>query len=98
MPLGREVWPRLKGAAAQLSAIVLSGTLGVTDQLRAPSGLHPTHYVPEKRMGLEQPRETVRRAIDDSAWRIGANPALAQLQMRRWAWRVIAEALSCLRE
>ncbi len=63
--LGLEALPRLKAAAAHVPVIVISGTLGVTDQLRALSGPDSAHYVLEKPVGLADLRATVQRALDE---------------------------------
>jgi CheY-like chemotaxis protein len=63
--LGLEALPRLRAAAAHVPVIVISGTLAVTDQLRALQGPESAHYVLEKPVGLKQLRETVKRALDD---------------------------------
>ena len=63
--LGLEALPRLKAAAAHVPVIVVSGTLGVTEQLRALSGPDSAHYVLEKPVGLADLRATVQRALDE---------------------------------
>lgn len=63
--LGLEALPRLKAAAAHVPVIVISGTLGVTEQLRALSGPDSAHYVLEKPVGLAELRATVQRALDE---------------------------------
>jgi CheY-like chemotaxis protein len=63
--LGLEALPRLKAAAAHVPIIVISGTLGVADQLKALSGPDSAHYVLEKPVGLKELRETVQRALAD---------------------------------
>jgi CheY-like chemotaxis protein len=63
--LGLEALPCLKQAAAHVPIIVVSGTLAIADQLRALQGAQAAHYVLEKPVGLNQLRETVRRALDE---------------------------------
>ena len=63
--LGLKALPSIKAAAAHVPVIVVSGTLGVADQLKALSGPDSAHYVLEKPLGLKQLRETVKRALDD---------------------------------
>jgi CheY-like chemotaxis protein len=63
--LGLEALPRIKAAAAHVPVIVVSGTLGIADQLKALSGPDSAHYVLEKPIGLKQLREIVKRALDD---------------------------------
>jgi CheY-like chemotaxis protein len=63
--LGLEALPRLKQAAAHVPIIVISGTLAVTDQLKALQGPQSAHYVLEKPIGLKPLRETVKRALDE---------------------------------
>lgn len=63
--LGLDALPRLKQAAAHVPIIVISGTLAVTDQLRALQGPLSAHYVLEKPVGLKPLRETVQRALDE---------------------------------
>ena len=63
--LGLDALPRLKQVAAHVPIIVISGTLAVTEQLKALQGPESAHYVIEKPVGLKQLRETVKRALDD---------------------------------
>ena len=63
--LGLDALPRIKAAAAHVPVILISGTLGIRDQLKALSGPDSAHYVLEKPVGLKQLRETVKRALDD---------------------------------
>lgn len=63
--LGLSALPRLKEAAAHVPIIVISGTLAITDQLKALQGPESASYVLEKPVGLKQLRETVKRALDD---------------------------------
>lgn len=63
--LGLEALPRLKQAAAHVPVIVISGTLAVTEQLKALQGPGSAHYVLEKPVGLRELRDTVQRALDD---------------------------------
>lgn len=63
--LGLEALPRLKAVAAHVPVIIVSGTLAITEQVRALQGPDSAHYVLEKPVGLAQLRETVRRALDD---------------------------------
>jgi FixJ family two-component response regulator len=60
--------PRFKAAAAHVPVIVISGTLGVADQLKALSGPDSAHYALEKPVGLKQLREAVQRALDDCGY------------------------------
>jgi diguanylate cyclase len=66
--LGLEALPRIKALAAHVPVIVISGTLGVSDQLKALSGPDSAHYVLEKPVGLKPLRETVKRALDDCGY------------------------------
>lgn len=66
--LGRDALPRIKAAAAHVPIIVISGTLAVTDQLKALQGPESAHCVLEKPVGLKQLRETVKRALDDCGY------------------------------
>ena len=63
--LGLDALPRLKQAAAHVPIIIISGTLAVTDQLRALQGPESAHYVLEKPVGLKDLRATVKRALDE---------------------------------
>jgi DNA-binding NtrC family response regulator len=63
--LGLDALPRIKAAAAHVPVIIISGTLAVTDQLKALQGPESAHYVLEKPVGLKPLRETVKRALDD---------------------------------
>ena len=62
---GLDAPPRLKQAAAHVPIIVISGTLAVTDQLKALQGPESVHYLLEKPVGLKPLRETVKRALDE---------------------------------
>ena len=66
--LGLEALPRIKAAAAHVPVIIISGTLGVTDQLKALQGPESAHYMIEKPVGLKQLRETVKRALDECGY------------------------------
>jgi CheY-like chemotaxis protein len=66
--LGLDALPRFKAVAAHVPVIVISGTLGVADQLKALSGPDSAHYALEKPVGLKQLRETVQRALDDCGY------------------------------
>jgi CheY-like chemotaxis protein len=63
--LGIDALPRLKAAAAHVPVIIISGTLGIADQLNALQGPDSAHYVLTKPVGLKPLRETVRRALED---------------------------------
>jgi DNA-binding NtrC family response regulator len=63
--LGLDALPRIKAAAAHVPVIIISGTLGVADQIKALSGPDSAHYALEKPVGLKQLRETVKRALDE---------------------------------
>jgi DNA-binding NtrC family response regulator len=62
---GARFLPRLKHAAAHVPVIIVSGTLGIEEQLQSLQGPDAAHYVLKKPVHLQQLRETVRKAIDD---------------------------------
>lgn len=61
--LGLAFLPRLKEIAAHVPVIVVSGTLGIADQLKALQGPRSAHYVLEKPVDIDQLEQTVRTAL-----------------------------------
>lgn len=61
--LGLAFLPRLKEVAAHVPVIVVSGTLGIGDQLQALQGPHAAHYVIEKPVDIEQLERTVETGL-----------------------------------
>lgn len=63
--LGTRFLPRLKAIAAHVPVVIISGTLGLTEQLEALQGPGSAHYVLKKPVHLQALRDTVRKAIDE---------------------------------
>jgi two-component system, cell cycle response regulator DivK len=63
--LGAQFLPRLKQTAAHVPVIVISGTLGLEQQLETLQGPHAAHYVLKKPVHLQKLRETVKLALDE---------------------------------
>ena len=57
--------PKLKGAAAHVPIIVISGTLDITKKLQALQGPRSAHYTLEKPVGLVELEATVEEALKD---------------------------------
>jgi DNA-binding NtrC family response regulator len=63
--LGTQFLPHLKSLAAHVPIIVVSGTLGLKDQLEALQGPDSAHYVLKKPVHLQKLRDTVKQALDE---------------------------------
>ncbi len=63
--LGVDFLPRLKDRAAHVPIIMVSGTLGIDEKLRALQGSRSAHFVIEKPVDLTRLRDTVRQALDE---------------------------------
>lgn len=63
--LGTQFLPRLKQLAAHVPVIIISGTLGLEEQLDALQGPDSAHYVLKKPVHLQKLRETVKQALDE---------------------------------
>jgi DNA-binding NtrC family response regulator len=63
--LGTEFLPKLKHVAAHVPVIVISGTLGLKEQLQALQGPDSAHYVLKKPVHLQKLRDTVKQALDE---------------------------------
>lgn len=63
--LGLAVLPRLKEVAAHVPVIVVSGTLGIGEQLQALQGPGAAHYVIEKPVDIAQLEQTVETALNE---------------------------------
>jgi DNA-binding NtrC family response regulator len=63
--LGVKFLPRLKQVAAHVPVIVVSGTLGIEEQLEALQGPESAHYVLRKPIHLQTLRDTVKKALDE---------------------------------
>src|SRR6185503_3166457 len=62
---GADFIPRLKERAAHVPIIVISGTLGLAEQLKALQGPLAAHYVLTKPIRLEEFETTVDRALNE---------------------------------
>ena len=62
---GTDFIPRLKERAAHVPIIVISGTLGLADQLKALQGPLAAHYVLTKPIRLDELETTVDRALNE---------------------------------
>lgn len=62
---GTEFLPRLKEAAAHVPVIVISGSLGIRDQLKALQGPRAAHFVLEKPVDLDELEQTVEVALTE---------------------------------
>lgn len=62
---GADFIPRLKAIAAHVPIIVISGTLGIAEQLKALQGPLAAHYVLTKPIRLEEFETTVDRALNE---------------------------------
>ncbi len=62
---GSELLPRLKLAAAHVPVIMISGTLGVRDQIGVLQGPRSAHYVLEKPVDLNELDKTVEIALTE---------------------------------
>src|SRR5687767_8644732 len=56
--LGAQFLPRLKHVAAHVPVIIISGTLGLNEQLETLQGPQSAHYVLKKPVHLQKLRET----------------------------------------
>lgn len=73
---GLDFLPELKRIAAHVPVVIISGTLEITDQIRALSGPHAAHYVIEKPVHLEILEQTVATALREC----GLGEAVAALR------------------
>ena len=62
---GTDFLPRLKDAAAHVPVIVISGSLGLREQLQALQGPRAAHYVLEKPVDLDALEQTVEVALTE---------------------------------
>lgn len=62
---GSEMLPRLKAAAAHVPVIIISGTLGIRDQISVLQGPRAAHYVLEKPVDLNELDKTVEIALTE---------------------------------
>ena len=63
--LGAKFLPRLKQVAAHVPVIIVSGTLGIEEQLTALQGPDHAHYVLKKPVHLQKLRDVVKQALDE---------------------------------
>jgi len=63
--VGTKFLPLLKQTAAHVPVIIISGTLGLDEQLVALQGPDSAHYVMRKPVHLTKLRETVKQALDE---------------------------------
>ena len=73
---GLELLPELKRIAAHVPVVILSGTLAITEQIRALSGPNAAHYVIEKPVDLDVLEQTVGTALREC----GLGEAVATLR------------------
>lgn len=81
---GLDFIPQIKAWAAHVPIVVISGTLGIRDQLAALSGPLAAHYVIEKPFDLETLEQTVQRALTDC----GMGEAVAMLRAMERAEKI----------
>lgn len=62
---GTEFLPRLKEAAAHVPIIVISGSLGLRDQIKALQGPRSAHFVLDKPVDLDELERTVEVALTE---------------------------------
>lgn len=63
--LGAKLLPRLKQLAAHVPVIIISGTLGLEEQLEALQGPDHAAYVMRKPVQLQKLRDTVQQALNE---------------------------------
>jgi len=63
--LGAKLLPRFKQLAAHVPVIIVSGTLGLEEQLEALQGPDHAAYVLRKPVHLQKLRDTVKQALDE---------------------------------
>lgn len=73
---GLTLLPEIKRLAAHVPVIIVSGTLAISDQIRALSGPGAAHYVIEKPVDIDQLEKTVMIALEDC----GLGEAVAALR------------------
>jgi DNA-binding NtrC family response regulator len=61
--LGADFLPKLKEVAAHVPVIMISGTLGLREQIKALEGPRSAHYVLEKPVSVEELESTVKKAL-----------------------------------
>src|SRR5687767_9884759 len=62
---GTQFLPRFKTVAAHVPVIMISGTLGLKEQLTALQGPDHAHYVLKKPVHLQKLRDIVKQALDE---------------------------------
>jgi DNA-binding NtrC family response regulator len=63
--LGTQFLSRFKMLVAHVPIIMISGTLGLTEQVEALQGPDAAHYVLKKPVHLQKLRDTVKQALDE---------------------------------
>ncbi len=63
--LGAKLLPCIKQSAAHVPVVIISGTLGVQEQLEALQGPDHASYVLKKPVQLQKLRDTVKQALDE---------------------------------
>ena len=63
--LGAKLLPRIKQIAAHVPVIIISGTLGLEEQIEALQGPDHAAYVLKKPVQLKKLRDTVKLALDE---------------------------------
>jgi len=61
---GTNFLPKFKEIAAHVPIVIISGTLGVREKLKALQGPSSAHYVLEKPVDIDELEETVREALE----------------------------------
>jgi DNA-binding NtrC family response regulator len=84
---GVDFLPRLKEAAAHVPIIMISGTLGVRDQVKALQGPKGAHFVLEKPVDIDELEKTVEIALTEC----GLGEAVRLLQSLEKAEKIDAE-------
>lgn len=84
---GVDFLPRLKEAAAHVPVIVISGTLGIRDQVKALQGPKGAHFVLEKPVDLDELEQTVEIALTEC----GLGEAVRLLQSLEKAEKIDAD-------
>ena len=83
---GLEFLPRLKGAAAHVPVILVSGTLQIRQQLAALQGPRAAHYFLEKPVDLDELDQVVETALNEC----GLGETVAALQSLERAEKIEA--------
>lgn len=83
---GADFLPRIKDAAAHVPVVVISGSLGVREQLQALQGPRAAHYVLEKPVDLDE----LERVVETGLTECGLGEAVRVLQALEQAEKIDA--------